>query len=172
MTYISNLIIPIMVLGVVYHGHIKKVNVYDVFVSGAKEGISIAISIFPYLLGMIFAINIFTNSHLLEYFFENILNAVFNVNIPSQVGLLAILRPISGSSSLVVFNNIMENFGPDSFYGYLSSVIQGSTETTLYVLTLYFGSVGITKIKHCFYTGILTDILAIILSIIFINFFF
>lgn len=169
MAVISNLIIPILILGVIIHGIIKKVNVYDVFVEGAKEGVEIGISIFPCLLGMILGINILVSSNFLDLIF-NIFKPVFSFfRIPMDILPLAFLRPISGSASLSVLNNLLSTFGPDSFIGRLSSTIQGSTDTTIYILTLYFGTIGIKKIRYALKAGLIADIAGIIVSIVIVS---
>ncbi len=166
MNIISNLIIPLLVLIVVVYGIIKKINVYDVFVSGAKEGLEIGFSLFPYLLGMILGINILIKSDFLNLVF-GIFKPAFNfIKIPVEILPLAFLRPISGSASLSVLSNLLETFGPDSFIGRVSSTIQGSTDTTIYILTLYFGSIGIKKIRYALKAGLIADLVGIIVSII------
>lgn len=169
---ISKLLLPSIVLFIVIYGIIKKVNVYDVFVDGAKESFDMFVSLFPPMLGMIFAINLFIKSNCLNYFLS-FLSSVFNLlKVPLEVIPMAIMRPISGSSSLAILNNILEVNGPDSLIGKIASVMQGSTDTTLYVLTLYFGSVGIKKIKHSLWAGLLTDLFALIMSIVVVNLIF
>ena len=169
---ISKLLLPSIVLFIVIYGIIKKVNAYDVFVDGAKESFDMFVSLFPPMLGMIFAINLFIKSNCLNYFLS-FLSSVFNLlKVPLEVIPMAIMRPISGSSSLAILNNILEVNGPDSLIGKIASVMQGSTDTTLYVLTLYFGSVGIKKIKHSLWAGLLTDLFALIMSIVIVNLIF
>lgn len=169
---ISNLIIPLMVLGIVIYGIRQRVNVYDVFIEGAKESFEMVISLFPYMLAMIFGINLFLKSNALNYFL-NLLKPFFSyLNIPLEIIPMAIMRPISGSSSLAILNNLFQEYGPDSFIGRVGSVIQGSTETTFYVLTLYFGSVGIKKIRHALWVGLLVDLIGILVSIIIVGLFF
>jgi spore maturation protein B len=169
---ISNLVIPLMVLGIVLYGIKKKVNVYDVFVEGAKESFEMVISLFPCLLAMILGINLFLKSDVLSMIF-NLLDPFFSyLKIPLEIIPIAIMRPISGSSSLALLNNLFTQFGPDSFIGRVGSVIQGSTETTFYVLTLYFGSVGIKKIRHALWVGLLVDLIGILASIIIVGLFF
>lgn len=169
---ISSMLIPIMVLLVIIYGLVKKVNIYDVFIDGSKESFEMILSIFPSLLGMIFAINLFLKSGILTYIlghFENLFNLI---KVPLDIIPLALMRPISGSSSLAILNNIFEVFGPDSFIGKLASIIQGSTDTTFYVITLYFGSIGIKKIRYALWAGLFADIIGIISSIILANIFF
>lgn len=169
---ISKLLIPSIVLFIVIYGIIKKVNVYDVFVDGAKESFDMFVSLFPPMLGMIFAINLFIKSNCLNYFLS-FLSPLFNLlKVPLEVVPMAIMRPISGSSSLAILNNILEANGPDNLIGRIASVMQGSTDTTLYVLTLYFGSIGIKKIKHSLWVGLITDLFALIMSIVVVNLMF
>ena len=170
--FISSLIIPIMVLVIIIYGLIKKIDIYDEFINGAKESFDIVLTMFPCLLAMIFGINIFLKSNILLYLF-NILEPLLNlVNIPFPVLPMMIMRPISGSSSLAILNNLLKTYGPDSLIGRLASVIQGSTDTTLYVITLYFGSVGIKKIRYALKVGLLADLIGIIAAIITVNLFF
>lgn len=172
MTLISNIFIPLLVLFVVLYGIIKKVNVYDVFVSGAKEGVEIGISTFPYMLGMILGVNILIKSNVLD-FILSFLKPVFElIKIPMDILPMALLRPVSGSAALSVLNNILQNFGPDSFMGRLASTIQGSTDTTIYILTLYFGTVGIKKIRYSLWVGLLADLVGIISSIVVVSLLF
>ena len=163
---------PLLILVVIIYGVIKKVNVYDVFVEGAKEGVQIGISIFPYLLGMILGINILIRSDFLSVIFD-LFEPLFSfLKIPMDVLPLAFLRPISGSASLSVLNNLLQSFGTDSFIGRLGSTVMGSTDTTIYILTLYFGTVGIKKIKYALKAGLIADIAGFIASIIIVSILF
>ena len=147
MQNISQLIIPLMVLGIILYGIKKKINIYDVFVEGSKESYEMVLTMFPCMLAMIFGVNIFIKSGILEYIFSHFKLILDILKMPLEIIPMAIMRPISGRSSLAILNNILETMGPDSFAGRLASVIQGSTDTTFYVLTLYFGSIGIKKIR-------------------------
>lgn len=169
---ISSLIIPLMVLGIVLYGIIKKVNVYDVFIDGAKESFDMVLSMFPNLLSMILGINIFLKSNLLTHLIKFINPILEFIKLPYQVLPMALIRPISGSSSLAFLNNIFSEYGPDSFLGRLGSVIQGSTDTTFYIITLYFGCVGIKKIRYALWAGLFADLIGIISSIIIVNLLF
>lgn len=172
MNKISSLIIPIMVLSVVIYGIYKKVNIYDVFIEGAKESFEMIFTIFPYLLGMMLAINLFLHSNILSNL-SNLISPLLDlIGVPFDIVPMAIMRPISGNSSLAILNNIFLNYGPDSFIGRLASTIQGSTDTTFYVLTLYFGSVGIKKIRYSLLAGLFADLIGIIASIMIVKIFF
>lgn len=169
---ISSWIMPLLVLFVVGYGIFKKINVYDVFVKGATESFDMVFTMFPCLLGMIFGINLFLKSDILNYIFT-LLQPIFSqLNVPTEVFPMMILRPISGSSSLAILNNLFITYGPDSMIGRLGSVIQGSTDTTFYILTLYFGSVGIKKIRYSLWAGLAADVIGIVSAIIIVNLFF
>ena len=169
MQNISNFIIPRVVLGIGGYAFIKKINIYDVFVEGSKESYDMVLTMFPCMLAMIFGVNIFIKSGVLEYifgFFQNILDFL---HIPLEIVPMAIMRPISGTSSLAILNTILETYGPDSFVGRLASVIQGSTDTTFYILTLYFGSIGIKKIRYSLWAGLAADMIGIASAVIIVN---
>lgn len=172
MEQISNFIIPLLVFIVVGYGIIKKVNVYDVFVEGATESFDMVFTMFPCLLGMIFGINIFLKSDILNYVFALLKPAFEQLKVPMEIFPMMILRPISGSSSLAILNNLFVTYGPDSLIGRLGSVIQGSTDTTFYILTLYFGSIGIKKIRYSLFAGLAADVIGIISAIFLVNCFF
>ena len=172
MQNISQLIIPLMVLGIILYGIKKKINIYDVFVEGSKESYEMVLTMFPCMLAMIFGVNIFIKSGILEYIFSHFKWILDILKMPLEIIPMAIMRPISGSSSLAILNNILDTMGPDSFAGRLASVIQGSTDTTFYVLTLYFGSIGIKKIRYSLWAGLFADLMGIIAAIIIVNLMF
>lgn len=165
MTTFSLLLIPLMIIGIILYGMIKKVDIYSSFIKGAKEGIDSAISIFPFTVAMVFAVNIFLHSGFLDSIFGAVADAL-GPNMPVSIFPMALLRPISGSASQVIMTDIFQNFGTDSFVGRFASVLQGSTDTTFYVITLYFGSVGIKKIRYALKAGLFADCVGIIMSFI------
>ncbi len=172
MNKISIIIIPFIVMFIVIYGYKKKVNIYDSFLNGAKEGLISTFNIFPPLIAMVFAINIFLKSNFIE-FALGFLNPIFkNLNIPLDILPMALLRPISGSSTLVIMNNIFLEFGPDSYIGRLASIIQGCTDTTFYVMSLYFGSVKILKTRYALKVGLFADFCGIVASFIIANLLF
>ncbi|MBR1377431.1 MAG: spore maturation protein [Bacilli bacterium] len=152
----------ILVLIIVIYGLYKGNNIYDDFIEGAKESFGVILNLFPTLLGMILSINILVGSGLLNYIF----NFVKISLIPMEVIPLMLLRPISGSSSLALLSNILSIVGPDSFTGVLASTMMGSTDTTIYILTVYFGSVGIKKTRYALFNGLLADLFSFIISFI------
>ena len=172
MNDISKVIIPVFVLAVIFYAFYKKVNLYDSFLEGAKEGLQISFSIFPAVLAMVFAINIFLDSNFIYSFLHVIAPFLDNLAIPLDIFPMAILRPISGTASLAIMNDIFENFGPDSYVGKLSSVLQGCTDTTIYVLALYFGSIGIKKIRYSLGVGLFADLVGIAMGFILTAVFF
>jgi len=164
----SDFVLPILVLIIIISGLIKKINIYDVFIKGAKESFSMIINLFPGLLAMIFGINIFINCGVLDLFAR-----FFSfIHLPPQLFSLFLVRPISGGASLAITSNILSTFGPDSYIGRLASVMQGSSDTTLYVITLYFGTVGITKIRYALASGLIADAIGIIVSILVVKLMF
>lgn len=159
-------------LVIIIYGYIKKVDIYDTFIEGVKESFSMIGNLFPTFLAMILAVNLFINSGVLNYVLS-LLSPIFSrLNVPIEVLPLAIIRPISGSASLAYLNNIYAKFGPDSFIGFLGSVMQGCTDTTFYVISLYFGSIRIKKIRYSMFAGLMADLIGIIASIIIVNMIF
>ena len=167
-----NYIIPTIVLIIIIYGYYKKINIYESFLIGVKEGIKICFNLFPTIFAVIISINIFIKSNILNDFI-NIMKPIFTfLKFPKELFMLSIIRPISGSSSLIVLNDILKIHGPDSLIGRIASVIQGSTDTTIYIISLYFGSVGIKKIKYSLIVGLLADLICIIIAIITVNLYF
>lgn len=167
-----NLIIPGIVFFIVFYGFCKKINIYDAFIDGVKEGLSMALKIFPTMFAMVVSIDVLIKSNALQAFAILIEPLCIKLSIPKEILPLAFVRPISGSSSLILMSNLLKTYGSDSFIGRIASLIQGSTDTTLYIIGLYFSSIGIKKIKYSLLVGLLADLFAIILSILVISFFF
>lgn len=169
---ISLWLIPFLIGFILLYGTFKKVPTYETFVEGGKEGIKIAISIIPFLVGMMVAIAIFRASGALDFLVEFLRPAMSAIGVPAEIVPLAIIRPISGTAALGMTTDMIATFGPDSFMGRLASVLQGSTDTTLYVLTVYFGAVGIKKMGDALKVGLLADVVGIVVSILVVTFFF
>lgn len=166
MNTISNCIIPIIVLIIVLYALKKRVDIYDTFIDGTKESFDMTLKVFPNLLAMVFGVNIFLKSGVLDFIFNNLKPIFSYINVQIEILPMAIMRPISGSASLAILNDIFLNYGPDSFIGTVASIIQGSTDTTFYVLTLYFGSIGIKKIRYAMWAGLFSDLVGIVTAII------
>lgn len=169
---ISLWMIPIIIGFILLYATFKKVPTYETFVEGGKEGIKIAISIIPFLVGMLVAISIFRASGALDFLVEFVRPAMQTIGIPAEIVPLSIIRPISGTAALGMTTDMIATYGPDSFMGRLASVLQGSTDTTLYVITVYFGAVGIKKMGDALKVGLLADVVGIIVSILVVTIFF
>ncbi len=169
---LSNLMIPLLVLVVIGYGIKKKVAVYDVFVDGAKESFELAFTLFPCMLGMLLGVNLLLKCGILDVIFEWTTPFFEFLHFPVQLLPMAFLRSVSGSTTLAMMNQFFAEYGPDSFIGRLASVIQGSSDTTLYVLTLYFGSIGVVKSKYALKAGLIADFMGIVASIIVVQLFF
>ena len=165
-----NIIVPLLVVIIIIYGIYKKVDIFDTFLLGVKEGLKVSINLFPTIFAMVIAITMLTNSNLI---LSNILGGVLNkIKFPKEVLPLALLKPISGSSSLVILNDILARYGPDSFIGRVASVMQGSTDTTIYIISLYFSSIGIKKIRYSLIVGLLADLISVILSLLIVSMYF
>lgn len=149
--------IPLLILIFVTYGFVKKVKVYETFVEGAKEGFNIAIRIIPYLVAMLAAIGIFRAGGAMEWLIYGLRFITEPIGMPAEALPMALMRPLSGSGSLGIMTEIITIHGPDSFIGILVSTFFGSSETTFYVLAVYFGSVGIKKTRHALPAGLLAD---------------
>lgn len=169
---ISNLILPLIVLIIILYGIYKKVDIFDDFCDGVKDGLRTTLNIYPTIFAMLIAVNVLLKSGLILDITKFIEPIFSFFNIPIQILPLAIMKPISGSSSLIIMNELLKTYGPDSYIGLISSVIQGSTDTTIYIISLYFASVGIKKIKYALKVGLIADLLTIIIAIIVVNLLF
>jgi spore maturation protein B len=156
-TIISVWAIPTLIAVVLLYGAAKKVPVYETFVDGAKDGFDTAIKIIPHLVGMMVAVSVFRESGALDYMLYAVTPVLALLNIPADIVPLAVIRPISGAGSLAITTDLIDQHGPDSFLGRLASTMQGSTDTTMYVLTVYFGAIGVRKIGYALKLGLMAD---------------
>ena len=164
--FLSNLAMPLIILMIVIYGVIEKKEVFDKFIEGAKEGIKIVINIFPTLIGLFLAVGALRSSGVIDIVIK-ILDPLLNIiNFPTEIMPLALLRPISGSSSIAVATDIMKTFGVDSQIGIMAAVSMGATETTLYTIAVYSSSVKIKKTRFVLIAALTADIVGIITSII------
>ena len=168
-TAISTWLIPCFLLLVLSIATWKKVPTYEMFVEGGKEGVKMAFSLLPFLVGMIVAITILRSSGALDAFTNLITPILVFVGIPPEIIPLALIRPISGTAALGLTTELIAANGPDSFIGRLASTMQGSTDTTLYILTVYFGAIGIKKMGYAVKVGLLADLVGIMASIIIVT---
>lgn len=158
--------LPFIIILILTMGIIKKVPIYEVFTEGAKDGFKVAINIIPYLVAIIVAISMLRASGAIEMLAHSLSSVLAKLNIPADVLPVIFVRPLSGSAALGLFSDIATNSGPTAYATKLAAVMVGSSETTFYVLAVYFGSVGITKFRYAIWVGILADIIAAIMSII------
>lgn len=166
---IGSLIILSIIITFIVAGLVRKVNVYDLFVEGAKEGFTVAIKIIPYLVAMLAAISIFRSSGCMDFLIQGIAFLVASVGLNTDfVPTLpvAFMKPLSGSGARGLMVDVMQEYGVDSFQGKLASIIQGSTETTFYVLAVYFGSVQVTNTRYAVICGLIADLMGVVAAII------
>jgi len=164
--------VPVIILAIVTIGLIRKVPVYEVFVDGAKEGFTVAVTIMPYLVAILVAIGIFRDVNLMDAIVQVIEPVTLLVYLPGEILPLAIIRPLSGGGAAGILNSIMVEYGPDSYVGMMASVMQGSTETTFYVLAVYFGAVNITKTRHAVIAGLAGDFAGVMACAVLCRIFF
>jgi len=167
---ISVLAIPVLIVVFIGYGAIKKVKVYEQFVEGAKEGFNIAVRIIPYLVAMLVAIAIFRAGGAMDNWLIPVLRVFTDlIGMPAEALPMALMRPLSGSGSLGIMAEIMSVHGPDSFIGILVSTFYGSTETTFYVLAVYFGAVNIKNTRYALPVGLIADIAGILAALFIVN---
>ena len=159
---VSKLAIPLLIIIFIGYGVIKKNKVYESFVEGAKEGFNVAIKIIPYLVAMLIAIGIFRAGGAMEWLIFILKPVTSLIGLPAEALPMALMRPLSGSGSLGIMSENLAIYGPDSFIGILVSTLYGSTETTFYVLALYFGAVNIKSTRHALPVGLIADVCGIL----------
>lgn len=165
----GNMILLLLVVLIIIGGMLKKINVFDAFIDGAKGGFDVILKIIPYLVGMLVAIRVFRDSGALGYMVDGIswvigltgVDTAFTPALP-----VAIMKPFSGSGARGLMIDVMKSNGPDSFVGKLASTFQGSADTTFYIIALYFGSVGIKKVRYAIWAGVLADLLGVVAAIL------
>ena len=168
--YISTIIIPFVIAFAVGYGIIEKKNVYDIFIIGAKKGVKIVIKLFPTLLAIFLAINLLKSSGIID-FVINLISPLLNLlNIPVEIMPLAILRPISGSASMGIATNIMQENGVDSTIGVIAATIMGATETTLYTIAVYSSSIGVKKIRFTLLSSLIANFVAVVTAVLIIKY--
>lgn len=161
--------IPVVVAVVALYAIIKKVPVYSAFTEGAKEGFSVAIMIIPYLVAMLCAIGMLRASGALDAFCDLIAPITNLINMPSEVLPMAIMRSFSGGGAEGLMAELLETYGTQSQIGRISFVALGSTETTFYIVAVYFGSVGVSNTRHSIAAGLLGDLASLIAATVIVN---
>ena len=163
---ISVYILPCFILAIIGYAFFKKVQTFNVFLSGASKGISSAVSVLPALVGLVCAVSMLRASGVLEWVCSLFAPLLQKIGMPAELLPLALLKSVSGSGSLAMVKDVFEHSGPDSFSGYLASVMLGSSETTFYTLAVYYGAVNITKSRYTVRAAVVADIVGIAASVI------
>ncbi len=164
--WLSVLAIPVIFLFFLSFGYAKKVKVYEKFVEGAKDGFNVGVKIIPYLVAMLVAIAMFRASGAMVVLTDLVKPITNFIGMPSEVLPMALMRPLSGSGSLGVMSELMNNFGVDSLIGFISSTMYGSTETTFYVVAVYFGAVNVYKTRYAIPAGLMADVAGLITAVL------
>ncbi|USG63567.1 spore maturation protein [Brevibacillus ruminantium] len=164
--------IPVMIAFILVYGWSKSVPVYETFVEGARGGLTTTIRILPHLIAMMVAVTMFRESGALDWLLSFLAPLLTFLHIPKEIVPLALLRPITGTGSLAIATDMIAQYGPDSFLGRLAATMQGSTDTTLYVLTVYFGAVGIRNSAYALRVGLWSDLAGVIFSLVIVSYVF
>ena len=165
MNIISLWALPVIIILILTMGLVKKVPIYEVFTVGAKDGFKVSVSIIPYLVAIIVAISMLRASGVIEMTGTALAPVLNYFHIPVDTLPIMIVRSLSGSAALGVFSDIAHSLGPDAYATKLAAIMLGSSETTFYVLAVYFGAVGITKFRYAILVGILADIIGIVAAV-------
>jgi spore maturation protein B len=158
--------IPVFLIGIPLYGAVRGVKVYESFVEGAKEGFQIAVRIIPYLVAILVAVGMLRAAGGIDLLVGWVDPVLARIGIPAEIVPLGIMRPLSGSGSLGIVTELVKTHGPDSFIARLAASIYGSTETTFYVLAVYFGAVGIKKPRHAVLAGLIADLASLIAAVV------
>ena len=157
--------VPVLLVAIPLAGIIRKVKVYDVFIEGAKEGFDVAVRIIPFLVGILVAIGMFRGSGAMDLLMAGLRPVVAPVGFPPELVPLAILRSLTGSGSLAFTTDLIKTHGPDSVIARTAATMYGSTETTFYVLAVYFGAVGVRRTRHAVPAALIADLVAAIAAV-------
>ena len=169
---LSVFVVPLILVGFPLYGLYKRVPVYENFVEGAKEGFQVAVRIIPYLVAILFAIAMFRASGAMD-FLVGVLNPVLSViGFPGEVLPMAILRPLTGSGSAGLVVDMINRYGEDSIFVKMAAVMFGSSETTFYVIAVYFGAINIKRTRHAIAAGLTADVAAALLSVWIVRLFY
>lgn len=172
MSSLGDWAIPSVIFIILLSGWLRGINVFDCFIEGARDGARVAFDILPSLVALILSIGIFRASGALDLLTAAIAPFSELLLIPKEVVPLALLRPISGSGALVIFNDLLKNFGPDSLVGRIASVMEGSTETTFYTIAVYFGAASIKRTRHTLPAALIADLTGFLMSAVTVKWLF
>ena len=169
MDIIGEWVLPLMVVSIVIFGLYKKVRVFDCFMEGAKKGLKTVYDLLPTITGLVVAVTMLKQSGGMELIAKAFSPVAALLGVPEDTVPMALLSPISGGGSLSLFESVLKSDGPDSFLGQVASVLMGSTDTTLYAVTVYYAAVGIKNTRHTLYAGLAADFASFVLSPLFVR---
>ena len=172
MEIISKFAIPFMIVGIISYGMIKKVKVYESFTDGAAEGFKTSIRVIPFFIAMLVAIGVFRESGAMELLIKIITPITKIFNMPGELVPMMLMRPLSGGGAQGLMTEIITSHGPESLLARTAAVMMGSTETTFYVLAVYFGSISIKKQRHAMTVGLIADMAGLIAAVIITRLYF
>lgn len=162
-------VLPVMVVGIVAFGLYRRVKVFDCFMVGAKKGLHTVYELLPSITGLVVAVSMLKESGAMDIV-SSVLRPVTSLfGVPQEITPMALLSPVSGGGSLSLFENVLKNYGADSFVGQVASVVMGSTDTTLYAVTVYYAAVNIKNTRHTLISGLAADFMSLILSAFFVK---
>jgi spore maturation protein B len=157
--------LPAMIVGFPLYGLFRRVPVYERFVEGAREGFDVAVRIIPYLVAILFAVNMFRTSGAMEWLQGHLRTPLSWIGVPTELVPMAVVRPLTGSGSLAVLADMVKQYGPTSAFTRMGATIYGSSETTFYVIAVYFGAVNIRKTRHAVPVGLIADFAGVLLAV-------
>jgi len=166
---LENMMVPLVICGIILYGLWKDVEIFDCFLTGAREGLATAVDILPALVALMTCVGMFKASGALDVITYALAPLAQAAGIPEEIIPLAILRPISGSGSLVLFTDLLATHGPDSLVGRVASVLQGSSETTFYTIAVYYGAIKVKHIRHTLPAALSADITGFIMSAVMVR---
>jgi spore maturation protein B len=161
----SYFVLPSLLVGFPLYGLVKGVRVYEAFVEGAKEGFEVAVTIIPYLVAILFAIGMFRASGALDFLIDVLDPVLGLIGVPAEVLPMALIRPLTGSGSAGIVVDMIEQYGEDALVVKMAATMFGSTETTFYVIAVYFGAVNVRKTRHAVPAGLLADLVGVLASV-------
>ncbi len=166
---LGSYILPLMVVGIVSFGLVKKVKVFDCFMRGAKNGLHTVYELLPSITGLVVAVTMLRESGAMDLVSKLLSPVTSLLGVPEEITPMALLSPISGGGSLTLFESVLKTHGPDSFIGQVASVVMGSTDTTLYAVTVYYSAVGIKNTRHTLPAGLAADFMSLVLASFFVR---
>ncbi|MBK8005076.1 MAG: spore maturation protein [Gemmatimonadetes bacterium] len=169
---LSVFVIPAIIIGFPLYGLARRVPVYEEFIAGAREGFQVAVNIIPYLVAILFAVAMFRASGAMEFLVEGLRPLLAPLGVPPEVLPMVITRPLTGSGSAGIMLDLINTYGPDSLIVKIAATMFGSTETTFYVVAVYFGAINVRRTRHAVAAGLIADISAMILAVIVVKWMF